>query len=316
LADAPQSFLKHPPVVLISDGTAQKLLATKDRTFTQVKQMAAGGKFVSRGLDLELTISPRVKREDGLGGNVIGVIEGSDAKLKNEAVVYTAHYDGFGIRYDGAIYPGAADNALGVGKLVAMAEAFVLMMPKPRRSIVFIAPTGEEYGNLGSEYWLQHPTWPLEKVAANITYDGIGTDVWGKLAFILDLNFKDSDLNEVVKGVGAAFGVEIVPDTSGEEVFYRSDHYSFIKRGIPALFLIGGPGEDISQRAERFLTTHYHMPTDIVRPDWNWEGARALAALGLITGMRIADQEAMPAWKQNSPYNRSRGTSLPPPTRQ
>jgi len=316
LAGAPQRPLKVPSVVLISDGTAQEILATKGSTFAQLKQMAQAGKFVSRDLNRQATISPSVKREEGVGSNVIGVIEGSDAKLKNEAVIYTAHYDAFGIRDDGMMYPGAADNALGVGKLFAMAEVFVRMTPRPRRSIVFIAPTGEEYGDLGSEYWLQHPNWPLEKVAANITYDGIGTDVWGKLAFILDFNFKDSDLNEVVKGVGAAFNVEIVPDTSGEEVFYRSDHYSFIKKGVPALLLIGGPGEDISQRAEQFLTTHYHMPIDIVQPDWNWEGARMLAAFGLITGMRIANQEAMPAWKADSPYNLPRGANSPPPAKQ
>ena len=316
LADATQRPFKVLPVVLISDGTAQKLLATKGKTFAQVKEMAAAGEFVSRDLNLLATISPRVKREEGMGSNVIGVIEGSDAKLKNEAVVYTAHYDAFGIGYDGTIYPGAADNALGVGKLVALAEVFARMTPKPRRPIVFIAPTGEEYGDLGSEYWLQHPTWQLEKVAANITYDGIGTDVWGKLAFILDLNFKDSDLNEVVKSVAAGAGVEIVPDTSGEDVFYRSDHYAFIKKGIPALFLVGGPGEDITERARKFLTTDYHMPTDIVQPDWDWEGARTLAAFGLITGMRIANQEAMPAWKADSPYNRPRGANASPPARQ
>ena len=235
------------------------------------------------------------------------MIEGADRKLKTEAVVYSAHYDAFGLDTDGTVYPGAADNALGVGKLLALAEVFSKMTRKPRRSILFSAWTGEEYGDLGSKHWLQHPTWPLEKVAANINYDGIGTDVWGKLAFILDLNFDQSDLNGVVKGVAAASGVEIVSDTSGEEVFYRSDHYEFIKSGIPAIFLIGGPGEDITDRAQKFLTTDYHMPTDIVQPDWNWEGARMLTAFGLITGMRIANQEAIPAWKTDSPHKRPRG---------
>ena len=111
----------------------------------------------------------------------------------------------------------------------------------------------------------------------------------------------------MVKGVAAASGVEIVPDTSGEDVFYRSDHYEFIKSGIPALFLIGGPGEEITKRAQKFLTTDYHMPTDIVQPDCNWEGARMLGAFGLITGMRIANQKAMPTWKTDSPYKRPRG---------
>src|SRR4030095_5453500 len=155
------------------------------------------GKFVSRNLDLRASISLRIKHGEGFGSNVIGMIEGADPKLNTEAVVYSAHYDAFGLDIDGTIYPGAADNALGVGKLLALAEVFGEMTPKPRRSILFSAWTGEEYVYLGSKHWLHHPTWPLEKVAANINYDGIGTDVWGKLAFILDLGFDECDLNEI-----------------------------------------------------------------------------------------------------------------------
>ena len=306
LAGVPQTSYGNAPILLVGDTVAEKILGLPGRTFTQLKEIAESGRFVSRNLNLHASISLRIKHEEGFGSNVIGMIQGADPKLNTEAVVYSAHYDAFGLDTDGTIYPGAADNALGVGKLLALAEVFGEMTPKPRRSIIFSAWTGEEYVDLGSKHWLQHPTWPLEKVAANINYDGIGTDVWGKLAFILDLGFDQSDLNEVVKGVAAASGVEIVPDTSGEEVFYRSDHYDFIKRGIPALFLIGGPGEDITERVQKFLTTDYHMPTDIVQRDWNWEGARMLAAFGLIIGMRIANQEAMPAWKTGSPYRRPR----------
>src|SRR2546426_1023466 len=284
LAGVPQTSYGNAPILLVADSVAEKILGSPGRTFAQLKQIAESGRLVSRNLDLRASISLRINHEEGFGSNVMGMIEGADRKLKTEAVVYSAHYDAFGLDTDGTVYPGAADNALGVGKLLALAEVFSKMTRKPRRSILFSAWTGEEYVDLGSKHWLQHPTWPLEKVAANINYDGIGTDVWGKLAFILDLNFDQSDLNEVVKGVAAASGVEIVPDTSGEEVFYRSDHYEFIKSGIPAIFLIGGPGEDITDRAQKFLTTDYHMPTDIVQPDWNWEGARMLTAFGLITG--------------------------------
>ena len=306
LAGVPRSSYGNTPILLVGDIVAEKILSSPGRTFAQLKQIAESGRFVSCNLNLCASISLRISGEESVGSNVIGIIEGADPRLKTEAVVYSAHYDAFGLDTDGTIYPGAGDNALGVGKLLALAEVFAKMTPKPRRSIIFSAWTGEEYGDLGSKYWLQHPTWSLERVAANINYDGIGTDVWGKLAFILDLNFDQSDLNEVVKGVAATLSVEIVPDTSGEEVFYRSDHYDLIKSGIPALFLIGGPGEDISERVQRFLTTDYHMPTDTVEPDWNWEGARMLATFGLITGMRIANLEAMPAWKTDSPYRRPR----------
>src|SRR5262249_20514954 len=105
-----------------------------------------------------------------------------------------------------------------------------------------------------------------------------------------------------------------------QELLSRSDHYTFFKRGIPALFLIGGPKIDnlteLLKRANSWLTTRYHMSTDTVQLDWDWEGVRTLSKLGLITCLRIANQEAMPAWKPDSPYNRPRGTNLPPPEKQ
>ncbi len=310
---------KLPPSVLISDGVAEKIVGRSGESFAQVKQRAEAGEFVSRDLKIQAYIQPRLKSKEGTTSNVIGVFEGSDAKLKNEAVVFTAHYDAFGIDTEGTIYPGAADNALGVGKLVAMAEVFARMNPKPRRSLIFIATTGEEYGDLGAEYWLKHPTWPLEKVAADVNYDGSILEVWGKLGFVLDFGFEHSDLNEVIKGVAAASGIEIVPDPlPGESFFTRSDHYAFVKRGIPSLFLSGGPAEDpqvLMERAGNWEATHYHLPSDTVQPDWDWEGARGAAAVGLLTGMRIGNQESMPAWKTDSPYSRPRGMNMtPPPT--
>jgi hypothetical protein len=307
---------KVPPSVLVSDSTAERILGISGGTFARVKQRAEAGEFVSRDLKLRASISPRVKREEGMGSNVIGVIEGSDAKLKNEAVIYTAHYDAYGIDSEGTIYPGAMDNALGVGKLVALAEAFARLTPKPRRTIIFIATTGEESGNLGVEHWLQNPTWPIERVAANINYDG-GIDVWGKLGFVLDFGFSQSDLDRVIRAVAAAGNIELIRDPMPEEQYStRGDHYEFAKRGIPALFLSGAPDMDpqvLTDRVGKWQAAHYHMPTDTVQPDWNWEGARMLDVLGLIVGMRIANQEAMPAWKTDSPFNRPRGTTLPPP---
>jgi hypothetical protein len=314
IVQLPRGEFGSPPIMLVSESTAGRIFATQGMTFAQVKQRALAGRFVSRNLNLQASITARLKHEEGTSNNVIGVLEGSDAKLKNEAVIYSAHYDAYGKDYDGTIYPGAADNALGVGKLVAIAEAFARAKQRPRRSVIFIAWTGEEYGLLGSEHWLQHPTWPLEKVAANINYDGLGMDAWGKLAFVLDLGFNNSDLNEVIKGVAAATDIEVVPDMwPGEEVFFRSDHYAFIKKGIPALFLVGGPASITYERVVNWEATSYHMATDTVQPNWNWEGARTLAVVGLLTGMRIANQESMPQWKASSPYNRPRGTTQPPP---
>ena len=308
---------KLPPSVLVSNSVAEKIVGTPRESFAQVKRRAERGEFVSRDLKILASIQPRFKNEEGATSNVIGYVEGSDAKLKNEAVVLTAHYDAFGIDEEGTVYPGAADNALGVGKLLAMAEVFARMKLKPRRSLIFIATTGEEYGDLGAVYWLNHPTWPLEKVAADINYDGSILEVWGKLAFILDFGFNHSDLNEVIRGTASAYGVEIVPDPFPQESFFtRADHYAFVKKGIPSLFLSGGPAEDpqaLMERAGKWLATQYHMPSDTVQTSWRWEGARGAAVLGLLTALRIANQEAMPAWKPDSPYNSPRGTNSAKP---
>ena len=320
LAGAPQPPAKLPPTVLINDATAEKLFAGSGLTYAEARQKAENGEFVSRPLAKQASISVKLRSEVATSSNVAAVLEGSDPKLKDEAVVLSAHYDAYGIDTDGTIFPGAADNAIGVAKLVAIAEALVKSKTKPRRSIIFLAVTGEEYGLLGAAYWVKHPTWPIEKVAANINYDGIGTEVWGPLGYIIDYGFKHSDLGELLDGVMTAQGLKLVPDPSPQEgIFYRSDHYEFFKKGIPALYLIGAPAGNLlafMPRAAKWLVTDYHMATDTVQPDWNWEGARGLAVTGMIASLRIANHDAMPAWKQTSPYNRPRGTDLPPPPRQ
>jgi peptidase M28-like protein len=318
LADSPQLPIKIPPIILVSDSTAEKLFAGSDISYSQAKEKAEGGEFVSRDFGKQASITVGIKREEATSSNVAASLEGSDAALKQEAVVYMAHYDAYGIEPDGAIYPGAADNALGVAKLIAIAESLAKAKIKPRRSIIFLAVTGEEYGLLGAEYWVRRPTWPIEKVAANINYDGIGTEVWGPLKNVVNYGFEHSNLGAIADSVAAAMNLNIVPDPfPQEDVFYRSDHYAFFKKGVPSLYLIGASSDQAAMgaRAMKFLVTDYHMATDTVRQDWNWDGARDLAVMGLIIGMRIADQDAMPAWSPSSPYNRPRGTNLPPPPR-
>ncbi len=260
LADSTQMPFKIPPIIIASESAAERLFTASGISYKEARQKAEQGEFVSRDLNKQAALSVQVKHEEATSSNVVALLEGADAKLKEEAVIYTAHYDAYGIDSDGTIYPGAADNAVGVAKMVAIAE--VMSKMKPRRSILFIALTGEEYGLLGAEHWVNHPTWPIEKVAANINFDGIGTDVWGKLGIIIDLGFDHSDLGALIKEVTAAYRVEIAPDPAPEEgFFFRSDHYAFFKRGIPALYLTGGPGGDreaMWNKAGEWLVTHYH----------------------------------------------------------
>lgn len=307
-ADAPAPTFKVPPLILIGDEGAEKLFAGSGATFAQTLAKAQAGEFVSRDLNKQATLSIRVKKEEGTSSNVAAVLEGSDPKLKDQAIIYTAHYDAYGIDASGRIFPGAADNALGVAMITAIAEAFSKATPRPRRSVIFLAVTGEEYGLLGAEYWVKNPTWPVAKIAANLNFDGIGTETYGPVKRIVGFGAEYSDLGKTLEGVLQATGITLTPDPLPEEgAFYRSDHYAFVKKGIPALMLLGGPEGDPAMwiaRARKWMETDYHQTTDTVRPDWNWEGPRTSATVGLIVGMRVANAEEMPAWLPSAPFKR------------
>jgi hypothetical protein len=318
LASAPAMMFKVPPVLLVSDAAMDKLFAGTQTTYAQVLEKAKTGEMVSRDLGKTATLALRFKLEEAPSSNVVAVMEGSDPKLKEEAVVFTAHYDAYGVE-GGKIYPGAADNALGTATIAAIAEAFTKAFPKPesrpRRSIIFLAVTGEEYGLFGAEHWVRHPTWPLDKVAANINFDGIGTEVYGPVKRIVGFGAEHSDLGQLFEDVTVATGNIVTPDPMPEEnAFVRSDHYAFVKQGVPALMLLGGPDGDVSiwiPRARKWLETDYHSPSDTVKPDWNWTGPQTLAKVGMIIGLRAANADAMPAWKSTSPFNKPRSVAKP-----
>lgn len=310
LASQPASAFRLPPVLLASDAGMAKMFSGIGADYQETLTKAMTGEAVSRDLGKTANIALRFKLADTTSSNVVAVLEGSDPKLKDEAVVYTAHYDAYGIDASGQIFPGAADNALGTATITAIAEAFVKSAARPRRSIIFLAVTGEEYGLFGAEHWVRNPTWPLNKVAANINYDGIGTETYGPVKRVIAFGAEHSDLGSVFEDVAAATGLTITPDPMPEEnVFVRSDHYAFVKRGVPAVMLMGGPDGDMAvwiQRARKWLDTDYHSVNDVVKPDWNWGGPQKLAQVGLVMGMRVADAEAMPAWKPTSRFNKPR----------
>ncbi len=306
-----------PPFLTISDQTAEKLFAASGVSFKEAMTQAEVDNFKPINLKKSAKITVKLKNNKGTGSNVVGVLEGSDPKLKEEAVVYTAHYDAYGVGAGNRIYPGAADNALGVGEMLAIAEALSQAPVRPRRSIIFLAVTGEEYGLHGSEYWAEHPTWKIKQVAANINLDGMGTEVYGPVKTIVGYGAEHSNLGNILNELGTASGLKIIPDPMPDEhSFYRSDHYAFVKKGVPALMILGAPEGDSAlwiKRMKEWEKTDYHQPTDTVRDNWNWEGPRAVAMLSAAIGLRVANQDVMPAWLPSSPFNRERGTKEAPP---
>lgn len=306
-----------PPFISISDFAAEKLFAASGMTWAEASAKAKADNFEPIDLKQFGTIAVRLKKSIGVGNNVVGLLEGSDPKLKSEALVYSAHYDAYGLSADNRIYHGAADNALGVAEMLAIAEAMSRAATKPRRSIIFLAVTGEEYGGYGSDYWVKNPTWKIKQVAADLNLDGMGTEVYGPVKVLVGYGTEHSSLGGLFNDVAAASGLRVIPDPMPEEkAFYRSDHYFFVKKGIPALMMLGAPEGETSawtDRMKKWTKTDYHQPSDIVRPDWDWTGPRTIASMMLVMGLRIANEESMPSWLPSSIFNRERGTDKPPP---
>lgn len=306
-----------PPFLSVSESAAEKLFVSSGVTLAEALARAKRDDFTPIDLNQSATITVKRKKTTGVGNNVVGLLEGSDPKLKSEAVVYSAHYDAYGVSADNRIYHGAADNALGVAEMLAIAEVLSQAEIKPRRSIIFLAVTGEEYGGYGSDYWVKNPTWKIKQVAADLNLDGMGTEVYGPVKVLVGHGAEHSSLGALLNEVAAATGLRIIPDPMPEEKsFYRSDHYYFVKKGIPGIMILGAPDgavESWTGRLKKWTKTDYHQPTDIVRPDWDWSGPRTIASVMLLMGLRAANSEAMPAWLPSSIFNRERGTDKPAP---
>jgi Zn-dependent M28 family amino/carboxypeptidase len=192
--------------------------------------------------------------------------------------------------------------------MLSVAEAFSKMKKKPKRSMIFLAVTGEEYGLYGSKYWADNPTWDLSKIAGNLNLDGIGTEVYGPVKNMVGFGAEHSTLGAMLEDVAKSYGVKLMPDPQPEEkVFTRSDHYSFVKKGVPALMLMGAPEgtkEELIAKIKAWEKMNYHQPTDDVMKDWYWKGAKTVADMMGILGLRISNQEKAPEWLSSSEYSK------------
>ncbi len=263
-----------PPFIAVSEAGADKLFAESGVTKADAFAKSDRDDFTPIDLKQTANITVRFKKAKGTGSNVVGLLEGSDPKLKSEALVYSAHYDAYGVGSDNRIYHGAADNGLGVAEMLAVAEVMSKAATKPRRSVIFIAVTGEEYGGFGSDYWVKNPTWNIKQVAANLNLDGMGTEIYGPVKVMVGYGTEHSTLGALMNEVAVASGIKVIPDPMPEaKAFYRSDHYLFVKRGIPALMILGAPDvptKEWTDRLKKWSKTDYHQPTDVVRPDFDW----------------------------------------------
>lgn len=299
-----------PPFIQVSNATAEKLFAKSGVTFKDALAAAERNDFKPIELKQNAGIIAKYKNTEGTSPNVVAVLEGSDPALKAEAVLFSAHYDAYGTE-DGKFYPGAADNALGVAEMFSVAEAFAKSERKPKRSLIFLAVTAEEYGLYGSKHWSKNPTWDIKKVAANLNLDGVGTEVYGPVTEMVGYGAEHSTLGAMLNEVAGAMKIKVISDPFPEEkVFYRSDHYSFVERGVPSLMLLGENGGDWIKRMKDWEKTDYHNTGDVIRPTWHWEGAKTVADVMGIMGLRLANAEKMPEWLKSSRFgNLERGNT-------
>jgi len=302
----------------ITLAAAKQILRMGGQDFDALKKQALTREFRPVPLNLKASMGLSNKMRTLDSRNVVAKLEGSDQSLKDEYVVYTAHWDhlGIGAPVNGdKIYNGALDNASGVSQLLEIARAFTQAQPQPKRSILFVMVTAEEQGLLGSQYYSVTPIYPLAKTLANINIDGINQ--WGRTKDITVIGMGASDLDDYLREAAAQQGRTLRPDPEPEKGFYyRSDHFNFAKQGVPALYtdvgveFVGKPAEYSKQKRDEYTNKDYHAPSDEVKPDWDLAGAVEDAQLLYAVGYRVANADKFPEWKPGNEFRAKREEML------
>lgn len=292
-------------IVTLNPEMAEKLFANAGRKIQSVYEQANAGKLQAFPLKIEAQMKVSTKHSLIESSNLIGILPGSDPVLKEEYVVYAAHLDHFGIGApvnNDSIYNGAHDNASGVGILLEVAAAFRALPTPPKRSIIFAIVTGEEYGLLGSDYFVNNPTVKVENMVANLSLDM--PFFFHPLLDVVPYGALHSSLIKPVEQAATHLSIQISPDPIPEQVvFIRSDHYSFIKKGIPSLFIksgfmTGNANLDGKKVNLDWRKSTYHTPQDDINQAFEFEAAAKHAHFNFLVGYFIANDPARPSWNK------------------
>jgi Zn-dependent M28 family amino/carboxypeptidase len=298
---------------------AKELFRTAGLDFDSLHKAATRKDFKPVALNAKATFHVRNTVREIQSKNVIGKIEGSDPNLRNEYVIYTAHWDHLGkdttIKGD-QIFNGALDNASGTAALLTLAKAYKALPTPPARSLLFLAVTAEEQGLLGAKWYATHPLYPLNKTLADMNIDGVNQ--WGKTKDITVVGYGNSTMDDVLGGVLASQGGRTIkPDPEPEKgFFYRSDHFEFAKQGVPALYTDAGieyVGKDSTygqKKRDEYTENDYHKPSDQVKPDWDLSGAVEDLQAFFQVGYRVAQTDRWPEWKPGNEFKARRDSML------
>jgi hypothetical protein len=287
----------------LSDSGAELLFQEGPQSREQVLAAAAEGAPPAFELPARATIRTVTTHEALESPNIAGLLRGSDPRLRDEVLIYTAHLDHLGVGepvQGDSIYNGALDNASGTAALLEVARAFASVSPAPRRSVLFLTVTAEEHGLLGSDYFAEHPTVPLDKIVANLNMDGLA--ILYPMRQVVPMGAEHSTLDAAVTRAASQMNIGLAPDPFPEEVFFvRSDQYSFVRRGIPSLFLFMGlqsdSGVDAAAIFREWGRTRYHTPQDDLSQPMELNAGARHAQLNFLVGLEVANADDKPAWK-------------------
>jgi Zn-dependent M28 family amino/carboxypeptidase len=296
---------------------AKKLLGDCGQDFDALKKSAISKDFRPVTLNAKAKIEIKQTLRSFKSHNVIGKLEGSDPKLKDEYIIYTAHWDHLGRHPElpgDQIFNGAVDNASGDAAVIELARAFSKLNPPPRRSVLFMCTTAEEAGLLGAKFYVKHPLYPLEKTLADLNIDSM--NVWGKARDIEDVSFGMSTLDDMLADAAKGQGRVAIPNSRPEKgKIYRADNFEFSKIGLPSLYI--GNGEhllsrpaDAPLRSDEFDLHDYHQVSDEVKPDWDLTGAVQDVDLLFEVGYQAANAAKFPEWKPGVEFKPKRDAMM------
>src|SRR5882724_1451088 len=325
--DNPDKNMGAVPVrAWITLDVAKKLLAHCGQDFDALKKASVSKDFrpvqlVPRFRKEMIPVTANIEIKQTLRSfkshNVIGKFEGADPTLKDEYIIYTAHWDHLGHHPElqgDQIFNGAVDNASGDAAVIALASAFPQAGSPPRRSILFMCTTAEEAGLLGAKWYAEHPLYPLEKTLADINIDSM--NVWGKARDIEDTSWGFSTMDDALAAAAQRQGRKAIPNSRPEKgAIYRADNFEFSKAGVPSLYI--GKGEHLMSRPENgplrsdeFDLKDYHQVTDEVHADWDLSGAVQDVDLLFEVGYQIANADKFPEWKPGNEFKPKRDAML------
>ncbi len=318
LDERSSSITQCPVAGWISEQAAHKIFSTSGKD-TAILAAAEKRGFKAIPMNIQVSARIQVKAIYNQSNNVIAKITGS--KRPEEYIIYTAHWDHFGIgkpdKYGDSIYNGAHDNASGVAGLLELAFAFKSLPKPPKRTIVFLALTAEEQGLWGSDWYVQNPVFPINKTLANINIDGLNP--FEKTLDMIIVGQPQSELEDYLKESAAKMGRTVAYDDAPAAGYYfRSDQFNFAKVGIPAIY--AGSGSNVIGKGleygkkwkDEYGKNHYHRPSDEYDPKtWTMEAATEDLKLLFLLGQRIASEKKWPQWRDDSEFKSERKFSNP-----